>query len=158
MRAEPCYIPLTKNNQAVVSDFDIEILSKYKWYSVKCRSKTYAAAWINGRQIFMHRFLLGLIKGQIADHIDGDGLNNTRSNLRIADCFSNNWNRKKRPNSFSKFKGVFWYKDKQRWKPELYFRGKKIYLGSFTDELDAAKAYNKAAKKYFGNFATLNNV
>lgn len=93
---------------------------------------------------------------KVIDHKDGNPSNNTKTNLR--GCLSNKsnlYNCKPQKGS-SKYKGVRWHKQINKWTAQIMYSRKSIYLGSFEDETEAAKAYDKAAKTYFGEFAYLN--
>jgi hypothetical protein len=102
----------------------------------------------------MHQLIL---RTKYIDHIDGNGLNNTRGNLRIATTKQNTWNRKKRtiPTS-SKYKGVSVIKGRDRWQCRIYANGTRFFLGYFASEIEAARAYDKKAIELFGEFARLN--
>ena len=102
-------------------------------------------------EVCAHR---GLIVTTLVDHKDGDSLNNQFENLRPTDYRGNNRNVRKQPGTSSFFKGVCW--SQGRWQAMLSVNKKGLYLGRFCDELEAAKAYDAAAKKYFGEFARLN--
>lgn len=105
----------------------------------------------------MHREILNVPAGLECDHINGNSLDNRRANLRAATRQQNCWNnRKRKPNSLSKYKGVSFSKRGKPWKATLTVDGNWIYLGSYNSEKEAAKAYDKAAKKHFGEFAKLN--
>lgn len=141
-----------------------EQLNKYKWHALT-GSRTagiwYAAraAVINGRQhtIRMHQVLLPPPEGFVVDHINGDGLDNRLANLRLVTPIQNCWNRRFRnKNCASKYTGVTWEKRAKKWRAGIYQNGKKIFLGLFSDEVQAAKAYDAAALKYRGEFAVLN--
>lgn len=94
----------------------------------------------------------------LIDHIDGDPLNNRKSNLRFCTNAENTKNQRKKKNNTSGFKGVSWDKEKKKWAAQITVNQKKIWLGTFEDKVEAAKAYNKAAIKYHGEFAYLNKV
>ena len=108
----------------------------------------------------MHRLILDVENDKtiLVDHVDRNGLNNTRENLRICDSSQNQANKLSFVNSSSKYKGVSWNKRENRWKVAITIYGKKYNLGSFTDESEAAKAYNRKAVELFGDFALLNEV
>lgn len=111
--------------------------------------------------LFLHRVILGTKKGTFVDHIDGDGLNNLRCNLRECSLSQNSRNKlANRTNKlYSKYKGVTSsYKPTKPFRATIFFNGKRISLGLFHKEEDAAIAYNKAALKYFGEFAKLNVI
>jgi hypothetical protein len=90
------------------------------------------------------------------DHIDHNGLNNRRSNLRLCTAQQNARNHRPQLRGSSKYKGVSWRQDGKVFRALIWHNGKSINLGRFKNEIDAAKAYDKAAKKYFGEFAYLN--
>lgn len=151
-------IKLTQGYFAIIDDEDYHLIKNHKWHvriSPKIKIK-YATATVQlGNQKFkiisMHRVLLGLTDPQICvDHIDHDGLNNRRINLRTCSKKQNNQHRRPSPNSASKYLGVTIGGNK--WQSTL--AGK--YLGRFKEEIDAAKAYDKAALEYYGEFAYLN--
>ena len=111
--------------------------------------------------ILMHRDLCGLAAGdrRQVDHINGDGLDNRRINLRICTPSQNSANKRKGNGTYSsKYKGVSWAKDRSKW--DAYIRVNRVLrkLGGFVNEDDAARAYNEAALKAFGGFANLNVV
>lgn len=141
---------------ALIDDSDFEAVSAYRWRLRKLSHTSYAVRSLpNGRQITLHRFLLGLSALHI-DHIDHNGLNNQRSNLRFVTHQQNCFNRKKLANSSSQYKGVYWHKASQQWEAKIIFNKKPISLGYFFSEKNAGLAYDEAAKKYFGEFAHLN--
>jgi hypothetical protein len=145
--------------KALVDDEDFEKISQYKWHIDKCRQYFYAQAYIkiNGRHkhFLMHKFLT---RHKQTDHIDGNGLNNQRRNLRAATTQQNQMNRKPLTNCTSRYKGVSYHKRGKIWQAYIKINGKTIHLGSFRLEIDAAKAYNKKAVELFGEFAKLNNL
>lgn len=153
-------IPLTHGKVTIIEDADCHLVDNGRtWYAVeKSSGKWYAACRLNYKTVFMHRLLLGLSAGdgKKADHIDGNSLNNRRSNLRITDSFGNNRNRNKRTASVYTYKGVCLDKQNNKWSAYIGCAGKKIRLGRFMSEEEAARAYDEAAAKLFGDFAKLN--
>lgn len=159
-------IPLRNGGTAFVDDEDEAFVRQFNWIQTTPDAVTYAVTSqkIGGkwRLIKLHRLLLGLKIGDgvIVDHIDGNGLNNQRGNLRICSHQQNlrNQDRTEKPYKTSKFKGVCWHKKNKKWIAGIFINKKKIYLGQFESEEDAAAAYNAAARKFFGEFARLNSV
>jgi hypothetical protein len=151
-------IKLTHNKIALVDDKDFDYLNKFHWKAFLNRGTTtfYAYSKIKGKRIFLHRFLLNPPENILIDHIDGNGLNNQKNNLRFCSASQNRMNVNKISNfknkpTSSKFKGVVIVNKK-------YIRCKigAKYLGYFKTEIDAAKAYDREAKKLYGEFANLN--
>lgn len=156
-------IPLTQDQFAIVDDADYEWLSQFKWCADK-RVRTFyviRSQRIKGKNffIYMHRLILGLERDdkREADHVNGDGLDNRRSNLRIVTHRQNLWNLSAQSErGSSRFKGVSWYKRDKKWRSGIRYNDQLIHLGYFDDEIDAAKAYDVKAKELFGEFARLN--
>lgn len=146
----------------LVDDGDFEELSKWNWTAHFHRS---GGGWYsernagNNKTILMHRQIMKVIKGMIVDHKDRNGLNNQRSNLRIATRSQNNANRRASINSrTSKFLGVAYEKDRKKWTARIRKDWKGYRLGSFDTEVEAARAYNAAATIFHGEFANLNKL
>jgi hypothetical protein len=137
---------------ALVDDADYPILSQYKWRL----SAGYARAEINGMSVLMHRLVMGAKRGQEVDHRNGDKLDNRRSNLRFSTHSQNMANVGQRSDNTSGFKGVYWNRQTGKFRARIKPRGKHIYLGAFDDAQEAARVYDRAARKYFGSFARTN--
>jgi len=150
-------IPLTQGKFAIVHAEDYEWLSQYKWCALKTHdNKFYAVRRKNNKTIIMHRQIMNAPAGLVVDHIDGNGLNNRRTNLRICTQAQNIHNSRPRRNRSSKYKGVFWNKTNKKWIVTIHKGDKRIYLGGFDDEIEAALAYDRKATELFGEFAYLN--
>ncbi len=157
-------IELTKGKVALVDDEDYGWLSQYNWSASKGNSGLWYArrgGSVNKRkyQVYMHRQIMGCEEKDKIDHVDGNGLNNQRSNLRPATHKQNVSSQKKqtRPTS-SRYKGVRWRPAERKWAAAIKHNGKTIYLGLFILEASAAVAYNAAALTLFGEFARLNKI
>lgn len=153
------WISLTRGKETCVDLVDWDRVKEHRWYALRCKNQFYArkSVWVEGKctWISLHRFLMGE-NAQDIDHEDGDGLNNRRDNLRPCSHASNQANKRMSRNNTSGFKGVV--KSGPKWRARIEIRGTLHSLGSFTDPADAARAYNVAAKKAFGEFARLNPV
>lgn len=146
-------INLTNSNLvALIDKADFDYINKFNW---SLSSKGYVVTIVKNKYTRMHRLILKAPSKLEVDHIDGNKLNNSRTNLRLATHSQNAMNRKK-INSRSGYKGV--YKNWNRWRAVIKLNQQYIYLGNFTNVIEAAKAYNIAAQKYFGEFANLNLI
>lgn len=154
-------ISLTQGKFAIVDDVDYEELKAFKWFVVKSGGTFYASrkelCKTGRRNLFMHRQILRLENPEvITDHINGDGLDNRKTNIRACSNMENMRNRKVGKNNTSGVKGVYWAKKDNRWRARIKLNGRFISLGHFSDKKEAAKAYDDAAKQYYGEFARLN--
>lgn len=158
------YISLTQGFQAIVDDEDFELLSKYKWCAGKYGNKYYALTTLKNtegkyKNIYMHRFLNEPMKTtSVIDHKNGNGLDNRRNNLRITTQTFNRANSARRKDCTSIYKGVGWHKLHKKWRAQITAFGKRIHLGLFIQEQEAAIAYNKSAIQYYGEFAYINKL
>ncbi len=151
-------IPLTKGKFAIVDAADYEWLSQWKWCAKKGLNTWYAVRRSSktGQKTLMHRLITGAPDHLLVDHINRNGLNNTQKNLRPCTHTQNMHNQGPRRNSSSKYKGVQWHKGSKAFVAIITCDGKRYHLGSFKDEIEAAKAYDKKAKLLFEEFAYLN--
>lgn len=158
-------IPVGHGRVTVVDDADYETLSQWKWNSHKPPTASCWYVWrqepVTRKKISLHRFLMEAASGMDVDHIDGDGLNNRRSNLRVCTRSGNMMNRpmfKKRSASASRFKGVYACSGAPgKWQVSIASNGVRHHLkGRFTSEEAAARAYDDLARKHHGEFARLN--
>ena len=148
-------IALTQNKFTIVDDEDYDYLSQWNWYY----NRGYAARagmTSTGMLVYLHRDLMSPPDGMQVDHINRNSLDNRRSNLRICSQTENRRNQSKYSNNTSGYKGVSWDKAAGKWSVSIRINSKLIKIGRFDDIVDAAKAYDGGAKKYFGEFAVLN--
>ena len=148
-------IPLTQGRFAIVDAEDYARLAKYKWSCQKSKNNFYATRANGNARISMHREIMKAPEGLQVDHIDGGGLNNRKSNLRLCTHAENVHNSRPMHNATSKYKGVCWHKHKKKWCVSISKSGKRTYLGNFDDEIEAAVAYDRKAEQLFGEFAYL---
>jgi hypothetical protein len=149
------YIPLTKGRYAIIDAADYERVAQYKWCTFGSGERLYACRNCKGKMIFLHRFLTNAPKGKVVDHIDGNGLNDRRENLRVCTHRQNSHNA--RPfGKASRFKGVWWNRIKKMWEVRIRYRGRSTWIGLFRDEIEAARAYDRKAYECFGEYAYLN--
>ena len=141
-------IELTQGYHAVVDDEDYEFLSQWKWFAQKTKHTVYAARkpWVSGSgrstKVYMHRVISGANDGMQTDHMDGNGLNNRRANLRSVTQQDNLLNRVRwTKGCASRFRGVYLDKRDGSWFSSITVNGKSTYLGRFGSEEDAARAY-----------------
>ncbi|MHC4426509.1 MAG: AP2 domain-containing protein [Planctomycetota bacterium] len=155
-----CKIPLTQGKFAKVDPQDYLWLSQFRWHCKTNPNATYAVRTIThaGRQkrIYMHRLIAKTAPNLLCDHINHNGLDNRKNNLRNCTLKQNNANSRSAKNASSKYKGVSWNKSRKKFAAYIKKDGKQINLGLFATEIAAAKAYDEAAKKYHGEFAGLN--
>lgn len=153
-------IPLTHGKVALIDAEDYELVSRYKWQAYKGRRTYYSQATVKGvggkkTTVKMARVILGLNDPSIhVDHINGDGLDNRRSNLRHATQIENARNRAVSVHNQSGFKGVCVHG--RKWQAQIRFLGHKLNLGTFATPQEAARAYDAKARELFGEFARLN--
>jgi hypothetical protein len=154
-------VPLSQGYEARVDSIDYEWAMQWKWSAFIRPHGVYAVRQRRRDEepgpptIYMHREILARKLGQYdfpcVDHEDGDGLNNSRQNLRAATSTQNRGNCRKRKGA-SRFKGVSWHRATGKWRAQLG----KVHLGIFTSEVEAACAYDEAARRQFGDFAHVN--
>lgn len=157
-------IALTQGQVAIVDEEDYERVSAFKWHAWKAgNSRTYYASrtisYVDKgkriyQKIFLHRFVMNTEdKSTFVDHVNHEGLDCRKSNLRAATQMQNLWNRRKISLCSSMFKGVYLHKT-GKWVARLG----KMYLGIFSSEQEAAYAYNRSASEKYGQFALLNVI
>lgn len=135
---------------------DFALVMKYDWGVTEKGNTLYAVRYEKRSPVYMHREILKT--DAIVDHADGNGLNNVRENLRIADKSKNAMNSCKRGGCSSKYKGVYFRKDRNKWQAYINLEGKRTSLGCYDTEIEAAMAYNKSALQLHREFARLNTL
>jgi hypothetical protein len=155
-------VPLTCARFTIISECDEQKVSKQRWqFSPKKQGTGYASGSTTrgGRQstLFLHRFILDAPPGLEVDHKNRNGLDNRRQNLRLATKKQNAQNRALNRNSVSGVHGVHWSKNERKWKSSINVDGTRVHLGYFKDIDDAVRAYDAAARLYYGEFANLNS-
>jgi hypothetical protein len=154
------YVSLTKGYVATVDASDVEKVRHWNWSALMSRNTIYArrAQYFNGkpRVILMHRAILDCQSGLEVDHIDGNGLNNCRNNLRLASPSENRRNQRKRSDNSSGFKGVSWYPQRGKWRALIGINGKIKHLGYFLTAEEAHQAYCLASAEIHREFGRAN--
>lgn len=153
---------LTRGQVAIVDDEDFEKVSKHKWYALARKGGGfYAARGVRPKDAprgleLLHNFILG-VKG--VDHKDGEGLDNRRENIRPATKQQNAAAfRRKGSSGSSRYRGVSWHCVSKKWIARIRVCARLLHLGYHNSEVEAGRAYDVAAKKHFGEFATLNFI
>jgi len=156
-------IRLSQGKYAIVDPDDYPRLSKHRWHAAKHARSFYAmrTQWSGKLKrtltIMMHREIIDVPDGFVADHINHNGLDNRKANLRIATPADNARNaRYPKINTSSKYRGVWYNPKKKKWRATIGINNKRKQVGYFNKEIDAARAYDEAAKKYHREFAVLN--
>jgi hypothetical protein len=152
-------IPLrTPGYVALVDDEDYERLSKIVWYaSPKPNGSAYAfnPGYKEQPRVWMHREVISAPKGLLVDHINHNGLDNRKDNLRLATNQQNQFNSRSHKNATSKYKGVSWDSKKKKWRGYISINKERVHLGWFDDEETAVAEVVKQAKIYYGEFANV---
>lgn len=173
MRSEPVvFLPLSQGKVAVIDFADFELVRGFKYRTKQVRRNIYAIRSVKATanksgktSLGLHRDILGLKPGDgiHVDHIDSDGRNNTRLNLRLCSALDNTRHRRSVIGSTSKYLGVSWEKGVSRWRSQgklandaVPGRGYAKFLGNFDSEVDAARAYDVFAREHYGEFANCN--
>lgn len=151
-------IKLTRGKETWIDDCDYERISRHQWHAQKDYNTWYAKTYIEGKIVLLHRFILNPPDNVEIDHRDGNALDNRRFNIRECSHSENMHNQRPQVNKSSRYKGVSWDKSRSKWYAQIRINSKQKSLGHFSDENEAAKVYNEAAKKLFGQFAYINII
>ena len=147
-------IPLANGRGfALVDDEDYEKCMEHKW---SIYGSGYAHGYVDGKLVSMHRWLIDAPKGMEVDHVNMDKLDNRKKNLRLCSSGQNKGNTGVSVSNSSGYRGVYFRKDRRNFNAQIHIRGRHVHLGTFDDPAEAARAYDRAARKYFGEFARLN--
>jgi hypothetical protein len=154
-------VPVSEGCVATVDDEDYERVIQHKWRVQRVGRNAYAYTSISGKQVLMHRLIVNAEKGTMIDHADGNGLNNQKSNLRPCTYAQNfaNARPKQTKNKTSEYKGIWFIQTvpcRRCWRAAITAEGKRLNIGTFMTEVEAARAYDAAAKALHGEFARLN--
>ena len=147
-------IPLTQGKVAIVDDADYAAVSQYAWHFNACTGYAGRRDWQAKRYVLMHRYIMAAPQGMEVDHINGDKLDNRRSNLRLATTLQNSHNTASQKGARSGYKGVSVYDN--RFYVRIMVEGKNTYYGRYSDERTAARIYDYAARIHYGEFAYIN--
>ena len=152
------FVPLTQGMEALIHASDVNLVSGYSWSANRTRWKYYAGTKIRAvgsarKNRSMHSLIMGVRPGFQIDHINGNGLDNRRCNLRFATASENQRNRGPQQNNRSGYKGVSPYPKGLGWRADIWLDGVSRYLGSFRTAAEANAAYCEAAKTLHGDFA-----
>lgn len=150
-------IPLTRGKFAKIDAKDFDLVNQFCWY-FDGGYAVHGSGDGKKPKVWMHRIIAKTPSGFVTDHINGNKLDNRRRNLRICTRQQNNMHVGVSRKNKSGYKGVFWNKQRKKWRARIRLNKQDIVLGHFTNKADAAISYNAAAKKYFGEFCFLNTV
>lgn len=152
-------LPLSQGYVAIIDDEDAH-LARFKWHAAVRAHTVYAARNVRrggvGSLVLLHREVLNAAKGVQVDHMNRDGLDCRRENLRVATASQNQANSAHRRHASAPYKGVRWKKDHKKWEARIRFGGRDLHIGYFATAKEAACAYNAEAVKRFGQFARIN--
>ena len=163
-------IELTRGRIAIVDDIDGDLgqlnwqaspegsKSRPLWYAKRFSSRATGKRGIRMHRVILERMLgRTLVRGEQVDHIDHNGLNNRRSNLRLATSSENHWNQRSfgRP-KHSVYRGVTWHKGAKKWRARINIDGKQIHLGYYDDQVIAGKAFDNALREFSPEFGAFN--
>lgn len=151
------FFPNTIDTETIlIDDEDQKRVFQHRWWINKSETGCRVFGWVGDETIPLANFILRVDRNFIVDHKNRDYRNNTKENLRIATKSQNQANREKQSNNRSGYKGVSWFKRDCCWRAYITKKSVQYHLGYFADPIEAAKAYDKEAKRIFGKFACLN--
>lgn len=149
------FIMLPHGEFSLVDEDDLDRIEQYYWHTIK--KSGYVLGWVDKEHVYLHRFLMGAQTGTEIDHRNQSKRDNRKANLRFCTALQNGANKGKLANGkSSRFKGVA--RKYHRWTARAKLHGKRIWLGQFKTEVEAARAYNEWALQTHGDFACLNQL
>lgn len=149
-------LPISNRKENVIVDDDV--FNDLTWYRWNVNNAGYAGAWIDGKQVLLHRYIMGAKDGEEVDHINGNRSDCRRENMRLCTHSQNIANDGPKASNKLGIKGVDWHEPNKKFRATIRVNYKKIHLGLFDTAKEAAIAYNEAAKKYYGEFAYQNDL
>lgn len=155
----PVEIPLSNGGVTIIDAEDAHLAAGHSWFGVQRGRNRYALSFVDGKQVALHRRILGVEGALVVDHIDFDGLNNRRANLRAVTARENG-RRKRKPltSRTSAYKGVTRVAGKRAWSARIRVGDRRFFLGVHPTPTKAAVAYNRVARRVFGPMALLNEI
>jgi hypothetical protein len=163
VEGDVAFVPLTQGYEAIIDAADVHLVEGVSWHAAVVRRRDKSvwrvyAQW-RGRgkngcssSVYLHRVIAGTPDHMMTDHVNGNGLDNRRANLRHATNADNQHNSKKANNNTSGIKGVYWEKTRGKWRAQIKVSGRRWQLGYFTNIEDAAAAYAEASARLHGDF------
>lgn len=155
------YVPLSGGHRAIIDIADVALVGRYRWHPVEPHEGAVYAYWPGGKSrtagpVYMHTLIMGESEGEVVFHKNGDGLDNRRENLAFRNWSQVQMGKRSYRESTSPYKGVSWVSSMQKWKAQIKAKGRPAHIGYFTDEEEAARAYDAEARVWFGPYARLN--
>lgn len=142
----------------LIDEADFPVVRQHRWWAKPGHTTTYIQTNIDRRTVRLHRLLLNAAPGRVVDHINLNGLDNRRENLRLCTDGQNKANGRLRRDNTSGYRGVYWNSSANKWQAYISVNSKRLYLGVYSDPWAAAIAYNEAALRHFGEFARTNQL
>lgn len=153
-----CTVTTNNGVEFLIDKEDFPLVANHKWH-IQSGGNYVRSNYAHGKSVYLHRLLLQPESGMHIDHINGNKLDNRRKNLRVCTQSQNNLNVRKRDNSASIYKGVYRSNGRiNKWKAQIALKGKFYHCGVFSNEIEAALAYNAKAQELFGEYARLNII
>lgn len=151
------YVPLSRGYEAIIDAEDAPLVDSHNWFAVTQHNCIYAKRekYLKGggrKYIAMHRVIAGAADEKVVDHINHNGLDNRKVNLRVCEHCQNIQNQRLRFDNSSGFKGVSWNSRRGKWRAQITLSGKRKELGLFDSPERAYEVYCEASEKHYGEF------